>query len=557
MASRFHRFLGEIRRRKVFRAALVYIGGAFVALQAADILVPALRLPPATMTLVVVLVAIGFFVMLAIAWNFDLGRGGLQRTPPAVPPIAVEPGTVAVMPFLNFSSDPENDYFADGITEDVIAHLSKIRSLRVISRTSVMPFRHRGQSLREIAAQLGASTVVDGSVRRVGDRVRIVAEVIEASTDRHLWAETYDREMTDIFAIQTDVALHIANALEAELSPDERSRIRREPTHSIEAYELYLKARQLHIQYTPDSLRRAIRVYQDAIAADANYALAYASMALAYAELGEAGAVRPELARRAAVDAATQAVRIDPNLGEAHTAIAHVKALWEFDWAGALAGFRRAIELSPSSADAYDLYGRLCSALGSFDEAIALQRRAQQLDPLAHRLDVATTLLRAGRYEEAESETRHAMSFDADYDRAHATLGWALIGQRRESEGVAELERAVEAAPASSQWLGQLAQAKAVSGDRDGAREILARMERGKGFDYVPPYHLAYVYTGLGEHDRAIDLLERAMQERAGAVYAIKGSFLFAPLRGHPRYQALLARMNLDDVTASVGSLTP
>jgi len=452
---------------------------------------------------------------------------------------------VAVLPFLNLSADPENEYFADGITEDVIAHLSKIRALRVISRTSVLPFKKREQSLKEIAARLEATTLLEGSVRRAGDRVRIVAQLIDAETDRHLWAETYDRQLTDIFAIQTDVALQIATALEAELSADEQIRIRKEPTHDLQAYQLYLHGRQWLIRYTPAAMQQAIDYFGRAIARDPNYALAYASVAMAYAELGEIGALAPSVAYPKARDAAAQALRLDPGLGEAHSVAAYLKMLWDFDWTGAEQEYQRALELSPSSADTYDLYGRMCAGIGRYDEAIALERRAQELDPLAHRLDVATTQLRAGRYAEAARGAARALEVDPVHDRALATLGWARLKLGETAAGLAELERAVSVAPGNTQWLAQLGQAYALSGRTDRAREVLRQLEERARTSYVSPYLLAFVYTGLGEHERALDLLEQALADRTGAVYGIKGSFLFAPLRGHPRFQALLKRVNL------------
>src|SRR2546429_384191 len=306
--------------------------------------------------------------------------------PPA--PAAPRPPSVAVLPVRNLSPDPENEYFADGITEDVIAHLSKVRALKVISRTSVMPFKQREQSLKEIAARLEAATLLDGSVRRAGDRVRIVAQLVDAETDRHLWAETYDRQLTDIFEIQTDVALHIAEALKAELSVDEQTRIRKEPTSDLRAYQLYLLGRHWLVRYTPAAIPRAIEHFRGAIPRDPAYVLAYTAVAMAYAELAESGAMAPDTAAREAKEAAAHAVRIDPQLGEAHTTAAYLKAIWDFDWAGAEAEFKRALELSPNGADTYDLYGRMCSALARYDEAITLQRRAQELDPLAHPLPV-------------------------------------------------------------------------------------------------------------------------------------------------------------------------
>jgi len=456
-----------------------------------------------------------------------------------------KPRSVAVLPFLNLSADPENEFFADGITEDVIAQLSKIRALHVVSRTSVMPFKKREQGLREIADRLRVSTLLEGSVRRAGSRVRIVAQLIDAASDEHLWAETYDRDLTDIFAIQTEVALHIAQALRAELSTEERDRIGREPTSDLGAYQYYLHGRHSLILFDEDGMRRAIGWFEQALALDPGYALAHAGIALAYAELGEGGVLRPGEAFPKAKAAAARALALDPELGEAHCTAALVRFVHDFDWAGAEAGFRRALELSPSNADAYDLYGRMCAAQGRYEEAVAYQKRAQELDPLAHRVDYATALLRAGRNEEALAAAARARAVDPRYARAQATFGWAALRSGRVEEGLAALERAAALAPGENQWLAQLGEAYAQAGRTAQAREILAGLETRAGTEFVAPNHLAYVYTGLGEHDRAMDCLERAYEQRSGAVYGIKGSFLFAPLRSHPRFTALLRRMNL------------
>ena len=453
---------------------------------------------------------------------------------------------VAVLPFLNLSADAENEYFADGITEDVIAHLSKIQALKVISRTSVMPFKQRQHSLKEIATTLGATTLLDGSVRHVGDRVRIVAKLIDVQTDKHLWAETYDRQLTDIFAIQTDVALQIAAALKAELSPDERTRVRREPTKDIQAYKLFLKGRQSFIKYTTEGLVHAIEYFDRAIARDPTFALANANLAMSYTELAESGVMAPDVAYGRAAEAAASALRLDPDLGAAHCTMAYVKMVRDFDWSGAEQAFKRALELSPSSDDTYDLYGRLCAGLERYDEAIALQRRARELDPLAHRMDGVTTLLRAGRYDEGVVEGRDAVDLEPGYDRARATLGWAYFLSGEQDEGLAELERAVSLSPENTLWLGQLGEAYAMAGSTDKAREILRQLEERARSAFVSPYHFAYVYTGLGDYDRALDMLERAVAERTGPAYSIKGSFLLKQLHTHPRFRALLRQMNLE-----------
>jgi len=351
--------------------------------------------------------------------------------------------------------------------------------------------------------------------------------------------------MTDIFSIQTDVALQIAAALEAELSPDEHTRVRREPTKDVQAYRLFLQGRRWFSSSTLEGFGRAIEYFDRAIARDPAFALAWANLAMAYAELAEQGGMAPDVAYRRATEAAANALRLDPELGEAHCTMGFLKTVREFDWGGAEREFKQALELSPSDADALDLYGRLCAGLGRYDEAIALQRRAQELDPLAHRLDVASTLLRAGRYDEAMVGARNALELDPGYDRARATLGWACFLSGMRDEGLAELERAVSLAPGSTLWLGQLGQAYAMAGQTAKAQAIVRELEaRGESF-YVSPYHLAYVYTGLGDADRAVDCLERAVAERTGAVYGIKGSFLFTPLHAHPRFRALLGRMNL------------
>ena len=239
------------------------------------------------------------------------------------------------------------------------------------------------------------------------------------------------------------------------------------------------------------------------------------------------------------------ALKLDTELGEAYCVRGYLKAVHEFDWAGAEADFRRALELSPNDADTLDLYGRLCAALGRYEEALALQRRAQELDPLSHRLDVVSTLLRAGRYHEAVTGARDAVELDPGHDRARATLGWAYFLSGRQQDGLAELERAVSIASGGTLWLGQLGQAYAMAGRTAKAHEILEELESRAEKDYVPSYHLAYVYTGLGDVEGAVECLERAVEDRAGAVYGVGGSFLFTSLRGQPRFQALLARLKL------------
>jgi eukaryotic-like serine/threonine-protein kinase len=465
-------------------------------------------------------------------------------------PAAVQPRarSVAVLPFLNFSTDPENEFFADGITEDVTAQLSKIRSLKVISRTSVMPFKKREQSLREIGAQLDVATLLEGSVRRAGSRVRIVAQLIDAETDRHLWAQTYDRDLTDIFAIQTDVALQIAAALEAELSPEEKHRLHKQQTDDLQAYQYYVLGQQCLTRWTQEGIDKGIQYLEQAAARDPAYALPYAALGYVYTDmgLGVAGALPSDEAFRRAKAAVARALEIDPGLAEAHAVLGYLKCGSDFDWPGAEAEFKRAIELNPNSGNAYDYYGLMLAALERYDEALVMQQRAHELDPLVHRgTDIATTLLRAGRYDEALGVVTRVLDVDPHYGLGHTTLGWTYFLKGLRDQGIAELWKAVSLSPDSTMYLGQLGEALGMVGRMEEARELLRRLDELSTQRYVSPYHMAYIYTGLGEHERALDFLERAYEERAGAVFGIKGSFLFTPLRSHPRFIALLRKMNL------------
>jgi serine/threonine protein kinase/Tfp pilus assembly protein PilF len=482
------------------------------------------------------------------------GEAGPSRQAPSRTEAAVTPArrSVAVLPFLNLSSDPENEFFADGITEDVIAQLSKVRSIKVISRTSAMQFKKREHSLKEIAAKLGVATLVEGSVRRAGLRVRIVAEMIDASTDEQLWAETYDRDLTDIFAIQSDVALSIAGALNAELSPSERTRVERPAAIAVEAYESYLKGRHAMQRLTEPDLRAALGFFERAVAAEPRYAPAHESIAWVYMILGMghgAGSLKPHEAHAKARDAALRALEADPSYGPGHAMLGGLRFMVDYDWSGGEDSLRRGLELTPNSAFMLDVYGLLLSAQVRFDDAIEVQRRGRELDPLStiQASDLATTLLRAGRYDEAVREARQLIEYDAAYPLGHSTLGWGRLLGGHPDEGLSELRAAVALSPGNTLLLAQLGQALGWMGKKEEALEVLARLERMTGERYVTPYHFAYVYTGLGEDDRALGVLESAVADRSGGAYGIKGSFLFVTLREHPRFKALLRSMNLDD----------
>jgi TolB-like protein/Flp pilus assembly protein TadD len=480
--------------------------------------------------------------------------GGEQ--PAVVPHVRAPARSLAVLPFLAIG--PDADDFAEGLTEDVIAQLSTIRALRVIARASVSPFRTREQPPRDIGARLGVRALLDGSIRRAGTRVRIVAQLIDAPTESPLWSHTYDRELTDMFGVQAEVADEIARALEAELTSGERARLHRKATGNVAAYQLYLKGRHCLLKYTADGVRQSFAFLEQALAVDSHFALAHAWMALAHVISGPGyggPAVDSRESYRLARAAAEQALAIDPDLGEAHGALGFVQLVLDFDWTGSERAFRRALELTPGSDLMWSAYGLLLSALERYDEAIAAYRRAQQLDPLTavHSSTLAAMLIRAGRLDEALEESRRLIDLQPDFPMARSTLGWALLKRGQADAGLAEMERAVALAPGNTMLLGQLGHAYAVAGRTEDARRILERFGELAGTRKVSSYHLAYVHAGLGEQEAAIDCLEQAYEERAGGIYAVTGSFLFIELAPHPRFVALLRRMNLRDRTSAGG----
>jgi len=483
------------------------------------------------------------------------------RVAPGVEPApsvaAAAKRSVAVLPFANLSADPENEFFADGITEDVIAQLSKMRALKVISRASAWQFKTRDLSPPEIAAKLGVETLVEGSVRNSGDRVRIVAELVDAATSEQLWAETYDRQLTDIFEIQSHVALSIAEALEAELSPTERVRVAASAAPAnIEAYQLYLQGGQCLQRYTEAEMQKALEFFERAIALEPGYSAAHAELAWVHIirALGHgAGTVRPRDAYACARQAVARALELDPTNGEAHGTLGSLKFMADYDWGGAEESFRRALDLKPGDFFILDACGLMLAAQERYGEALSMQRRARELDPLAGvaTSDLTTTLIRAGRYDEAAGEARRLIEMHPTFPLGHSTLGWALVLKGESAEGLCELEQAASLSPGSTLFLAQLGEAYGLTGDSAKARETLARLHAMAETRFVMPYHFAYVYTGLGDSEKAIDLLEVAVEERAGGAYGIKGSFLFAPLRPHPRFRALLQKINLTPTDAS------
>lgn len=458
--------------------------------------------------------------------------------------------TVAVLPFLNMSADPENAYFADGITEDLLTELSKVATLKVVSRTSAGQFRNREQNMREIGRALHADVIIEGSVRKAGDRVRISARVVNAETDEEVWSDSYDRFLTDVFAIQREVALQVTAALSPELSSAERAVVGKAATNDVEAYQFYLQGKHCLARITEEGLRKAVGFFELAAERDPSYAQPHSQIAFAYMCLGMGhgeGRMQQREAQARARLAIDRALALDPQLAEAHSVEACFKFMFDFDWQGAERAFRRALELARDSAQTLGSYGLYLSSLRRFDDALRVQRQAHELEPLlpVQMSDIASTLLRAGRYDEALEQARGLLELEPGFPTGLSTKGWALIKKGEFDEGLRELEAAVKVTPGNTMFIAQLGEAYGVAGQMDKAREVLDKLTALSHERYVSPYHLAYVHTGMRDYEKAIDCLEQAVEERAGSVYGVYGSFLFNELHENPRFVALLKRMRI------------
>ena len=453
--------------------------------------------------------------------------------------------SLAVLPFENRSRDPGNAYFADGIQDEILTRLSKIADLKVISHTSTQHYKSAPVNLPEIAKQLGVAHILEGSVQKSGDSVRVNVQLIKAANDSHLWADTYDRRLTDIFSVESEVAKAIADTLKAKLTGAEEQLIAARPTSDLTAYELYLKGRVLWGKRGGDNIRQAIGFYEQAIVRDPNYAPAYAGLAEAYVILPIYTDASAREAYAKAKAAALKALQLDDKLAEAHNALAMVLFLY-LDIAGSIPEFQRAIALNPNYATAHHWYGfNPLSTLGRFDEAIAESKRAVELDPLSPVInsDLGSNLMVARRYDEAIAQLRKTLEIDPTFSLAHGALGEALQFKGDLPGAIAEYTKAQELG-ADPRIRVLLAAAKAQSGDKDAAVRMLAELEEASRNREIPGAQRAVLYTSLGNRTEAIRCLEQSVADHDSQDVAwIKVYPKWDPLRGDPRFEALVQKV--------------
>jgi TolB-like protein/Flp pilus assembly protein TadD len=580
-------FFAELKRRNVYRAAVAYGVVAWFLTQLTTQVFPFFEISNSGVRFVVIALAIGFPIAMLLAWVYEFTPEGVVRTEDLDPlrarslqratgrvldfiiigvlllviamlivgrrPFYRQTGesisqkSIAVLPFENLSRDPDNAYFAEGIKEEVLARLSKVEDLKVISIRSTPQSKSSLTDLSQIAQKLGVGTFLEGSVQRSADEVRVTVQLVRAETDAHLWADVYDRKLTDIFAVETEIAKAVADTLQAKLTGSEERAISVKPTGSLEAYEFYLRGRYYWNRRTAGGLKRALEQFQQAVDKDPAYALAYTGLADCYAVMEQyAGTPSSETLPKARA-AALRALQIDDSLGEAHTSLGYVNGLsWQFREAEK--EFKRGIALNPNYPTAHHWYGLpYLAMLGRLEEAMAEIKRAQRLDPLSPIIsaNAGNLYVLEGNLNTAIEEFKKVIELDPNFPIAHDFLGCAYLKQGREQEAMAELQKGVELSGKASQELGFLGYGYGALGKRAEATTLLKELEERYARKESPAMFLAAVYAGLGEKDQAFAWLERDFQARTGLLIFITTLPDYDALRDDPRYIDLLRRIGL------------
>jgi serine/threonine-protein kinase len=571
--------IAELKRRRVFRAIVGYAIVGFALLQIIEPVMHGLHLPEWTLSFVVVALAVAFPVVVVLAWVFDVSSGGIERTVPLRPgsagrlPVALVLGavaalavvplvawyftrssrapaapaapvapSVAVLPFVNMSAAKDEEYFSDGITEEVINALANVEGLRVVSRTSAFAYKNKNLSVRQIGEELAVATVLEGSVRREGNAMRLTAQLINAADGYHLWSKTYDRELKSVFAVEDELARAIVEALRPKLL--KQTPLTSPATGNVEAHDLYLKGRQFWSKRTPGDLKEAMGLFEKAIALDPTYALAHAGLADCHLLLGEYTSARTAEILPKAKPHAYRALELDANLAEAHASLGLI-SLYDFDWATAEREFKRAIELRSGYATAHHWYAILLVGLGRFTDARAEAERALELDPASAIVNnmLGVIFYESRDYEKALAAFRKTLELNPGFAPAREVLACLYATMGRKAEALAELDQIKASA---SEHLGMRAWIFAVVGDSAGARALMREVAHSPTLERVHPAALGALHAMLGDSDRAFALLDQAFAERDWMLRDVKVSPMWDPLRKDPRFGKLLQQMHLD-----------
>jgi TolB-like protein/DNA-binding winged helix-turn-helix (wHTH) protein/Tfp pilus assembly protein PilF len=496
------------------------------------------RLLPTVATL-----GIAFLSGLALLFALDVGKLRTRLLGSAVP---VRIQSVAVLPLENLSHDPEEEYFADGLTEELITSLGKIRALHVTSRTSVMRYKRTNESLPQVARELNVDGIVEGTVQRSGDRVRITAQLIHAPTDHHLWSESYDRELKDVLAVQDEVARAIANEIKITLTPQEQMSLTAVRSVNPRAYEAYLKGRYYWNKRTAEGIKKASDYFQQAINQQPDYGIAYSGLADCNSGLAWHGFVSPTEALPRAKAAALKAIEIDPTSGEAHASLALVLS-HQRNWAVAENEFMRALQLNPRYANAHHWYGDYLSIVGRQEEALVEAKRAFELDPLSPMINTWLGLryYHARRYDEAIEQGRKILEFDPSFAPAHLLLGQAYVQKGLHAQAISELQSATSLSGESPIYMAQVGVAYAAAGRNAEALSVIDQLQKVARQSYVSSYGLAQIYAALGDKQHAMKWLQSAYDERAVWMAYLKVDPVLDSVRSERRFQDLVRQMGL------------
>ncbi|HLC13279.1 MAG TPA: tetratricopeptide repeat protein [Chthoniobacterales bacterium] len=581
------RFFSELKRRNVYKVAVAYAIVGWLLVQIATQVFPFLEIPTWVVRLVIVLVAAGFPIALVIAWAFELTPEGIKRTEDVdlaasarqprkytwifvvIVGAALSVGlfftgrftarttagaagselpakSIAVLPFESLSEDKSNAYFAEGIQDEILTRLAKVADLKVISRTSTQHFKSAPDNLPQIAKQLGVTNILEGSVQKANDQVRVNVQLINALTDAHLWADTYDRKLTDIFAVESDIAKTIADTLQAKLTGSEKIAMAKKPTANPEAYELYLKGRFFWNKRTAADLRKSIEYFNQAIAKDPGYAQAYAALAQSWKLLPAYNGGAPNDCFPQAEAAAKKALALDDTSSTAHAALASLKGLNGFDYPGAIAEYERTLQLNPNDATARQWFANLMLAnVGQTEREIAEMKRAVELDPLSLVINsnLGVAYIHAGRLDDAIAQLRKTVELDGTFYYARYNLAQALELKGLIPEATAEYQKTMSMTE-DPVPLGMLGRLYALHGQKDEALKILQKLREKREQGYTAAYSLALIYVGLGDRNEALNWLEQGYREHDGFnIGPIRIDPLLAPLHGDPRFEALAEKI--------------
>jgi adenylate cyclase len=582
-------FFAELRRRNVYKVAITYAVVAWLLIQAASILLPTFEAPTWVMKAFVVFLALGFGLVAFISWAFEATPEGLKRTEDVPPDVAAklptwsprkfaafvaavaviaagllafqlfrtarstitssaENKSIAVLPFVNMSADKNDEYLSDGVSEELITALSKITGLQVKARTSSFAFKGKNEDIQKIGELLHVSHLLEGSVAKAGNKLRITAQLIQASDGNHEWSDTYDREMQDIFAVRSEVAQQVAQTLKIRLLGEEKRKIDKKPTENLEAYNLYRQGRFYADKLSEEGMTKARPLFEQAIEKDPHFALAYTGLADNYVIAADA-IIPPREAFSKAKEAALKAIEMDDSLAEAHASLGFVHYHYDWDWAAAEKEFKRAISLNPQSAQSYTLYTHFLAGMGRYEEASKYGARALELDPLSisNYWFLGWGAIYAGRYDEAIAQFSKALELDQNNPWTRWFLGRTYLFKGMPQRGIEEMETALRLAPDDPLGLGFVGYAYAVTGRRPDALKILQKLDALEKHRFISTISRVYVYAGLGEKDKAFEWLEKAYQERSDSLAWFHNDPESKGLHDDPRFAPLMRKIGFTE----------